>query len=91
MGSLTYYCTGQGIEPMSQSSQDASDPIAPQREFHLTIVLIHNSLITSDVELQIHYFKIICLDRCPHSFGDLQLVTILIQTLIQPVTKGNIL
>ena len=30
-GSLTHY-DGPGIEPVSQSSQDAVDPVVPQRE-----------------------------------------------------------
>ena len=31
MGSLTY-CAGPGIEPTSQRSREATDPVAPQRE-----------------------------------------------------------
>ena len=36
--SNTKSCARPGIEPASQRSQDATDPIAPQQEFHVSFV-----------------------------------------------------
>ena len=46
-GSLTH-CAELGIEPTSQSSQDAADPIAPQQEllnlFFIVVTLVYDSI-----------------------------------------------
>ena len=43
-GSLTH-CGGAGIKPASQRSQDAADPVAPQRELHLHWFLNKHNII----------------------------------------------